>query len=167
MFTALKLLLIDYLHDYLRLHVKYFLRGLPYNKEVAALQKSLSSCPTSVPWDVEIRPCTSGSSNECQQRASRSTELQFPPSITSVSRSIFANSHIIVKSFSSVVSLVRLPANLVWQAEKPLDAVKCPLVTISSEAAQAIEVDVGKKTFLITRPGLSKKASFRFSSAHH
>lgn len=38
---------------------------------------------------------------------------------------------------------------------------------ISSEAAQAVEVDVGKKTFLITRPGLSKKTSFRFASAHH
>ena len=88
--------------------MKYFLRGLLYNKEVAALQKSLSSCPTFVPWDVEIRPCTSGSSNECQQRASRSTELQFPPSIASISRSLFANSRALAKSFSSVVFLVRL-----------------------------------------------------------
>ena len=30
-----------------------------YNKEVAALQKSLGSCPTFLPWDVEMRPCTS------------------------------------------------------------------------------------------------------------
>ena len=88
--------------------MKYYLRGLLYNKEVAALQKSLSSCPTFVPWDVEIRPCTSGSSNECQQRASRSTELQFPPSITSTSRSLFANSRALAKSLSSVVFLVRL-----------------------------------------------------------
>ena len=85
-----------------------YLRGLLYNKEVAALQKSLSSCPTSVPWDVEIRPCTSGSSNECQQRVRRSTELQFPPSITSISKSLFANSSALAKSFSSVVFLVRL-----------------------------------------------------------
>ena len=76
--------------------------------EFAALLKSFGSCPTFVPWDVEIRPCTSGSSNECQQRASRSTELQFPPSITSISRSLFANSRALAKSFSSVVFLVRL-----------------------------------------------------------
>ena len=87
--------------------MKYYLRGLLYNKEVAALQKSLSSCPTFLPWDVEIRPCTSGSSNEWQQRASRSTELQFPPSITSISRSLFANTRALAKSFSSVVFLVR------------------------------------------------------------
>ena len=87
--------------------MKYYLRGLLYNKEVAALQKSLSSCPTFVPWDVEIRPCTSGSSNECQQRATHSTELQFPPSITSISRSLFANTRALAKSFSSVVFLVR------------------------------------------------------------
>ena len=87
--------------------MKCYLRGLLYNKEVAALQKSLSSCPTFVPWDVEIRPCTSGSSNECQQRASHSTELQFPPSITSISRSLFANTRSLAKSFSSVVFLVR------------------------------------------------------------
>ena len=87
--------------------MEYFLRGLLHNKEVAALQKSLSSCPTSATWDVEITPCTSGSSNECQQRASRSTELQFPPSITSTSRSLFANSRALAKSFSSVVFLVR------------------------------------------------------------
>ena len=68
---------------------------------------SLSSWPTFVPWDVEIRPCTSGSSNECQQRASHSTELQFPPSITSISRSLFANTRSLAKSFSSVVFLVR------------------------------------------------------------
>ena len=61
------------------------------------------------PWDVEIRPCTSGSSNECQQRASRSSELQFLPSITSISRSLFANSRALTKSFSSVVFLVQLP----------------------------------------------------------
>ena len=98
----------DYLAcNYLQLHVKCYLRGLLYNKEVAALQKNLSSCPTSVPWDVEIRPCTSGSSNECQQRASRSTELQFLPSVTSISRSLFANSRALAKSFSSVVFLVR------------------------------------------------------------
>ena len=87
--------------------MKYYLRGLLYNKEVAALQKSLSSCPTFVPWDVEIRPCTSGSSNECQQRASRSTELQFPPSVASISRSLFANTRALAKNFSSVVFLVR------------------------------------------------------------
>ena len=87
--------------------MKYYLWGLLYNKEVAALQKSPSSCPTFVPWDVEIRPCTSGSSNECQQRASRSTELQFPPSITSISRSLFANTRSLAKNFSSVVFLVR------------------------------------------------------------
>ena len=88
--------------------MKYYLQGLLYNKEVAALQKSLSSCPTSVPWDVEIRPCTSGSSNECQHRDSRSTELQFPPSITSISRSLFTYSRALAKSFSSVVFLVWL-----------------------------------------------------------
>ena len=88
--------------------MKYCLRGLLYNKEVTALQKSLSSCPTFVPWDVEIRPCTSGSSNECQQRASRSTELQFAPTITSISRSLFDNSRALAKSFSSVVFPVRL-----------------------------------------------------------
>ena len=88
--------------------MKCYLRGLLYSKEVAALQKSLSSCSTFVPWDVEIRPCTSGSSNEWQQRASRSTELQFPPSITSISRSLFANSRALAKSFSSVVFLIRL-----------------------------------------------------------
>ena len=98
----------DYQHDYLWLHVKYYLRGLLYNKEVAALQKSLSSCPTFVPWDVEIRPCTSGSSNECQQRASRFTELQFPPSITSISRLLFAYPRALTKSFSSVVLPVRI-----------------------------------------------------------
>ena len=99
--------------------MKYYLRGLLYNKEVAALQKSLSSCPTFVPWDVEIRPCTSGSSNECQQQASRSTELQFPPTITSISRSLFANSRALAKSFSSVVFLVRLSRQFgltVWKA---------------------------------------------------
>ena len=107
--VVLELLKIDYLaSDYLRLRVKYYLRVLLYNEEVAALQKSLSSCPTSVPWDVEIRSCTSSSSNECQQRASSSTELQFPPSITSISRSLFANSRALAKSFSSVVFLVRL-----------------------------------------------------------
>ena len=56
-------------------------------------------------WKLE--PCTSGSSNECQQRASRSTELQFPPSITSINRSLFANSRALAKSFSSVVFLVQ------------------------------------------------------------
>ena len=49
--------------------MKYYLRGLLYNKEVAALQKSFSSCPTSVPWDVEIRPCTSGNSARKSQLA--------------------------------------------------------------------------------------------------
>ena len=44
---------------------------------------------------------------ECQQRASHSTELQFPPSITSISRSLFANTRALAKSFSSVVFLVR------------------------------------------------------------
>ena len=112
--VVLKLLKIDYLAcDYLasydlRLRVKYYLRGLLYDKEVAALQKSLRSYPIFQSWDVEIRPCTSGSSNECQQRASRSTELQFPPSITSISRSLLANSCALAKSFSSVVFLVRL-----------------------------------------------------------
>ena len=55
-----------------------------------------------------IRPCTSGSSNECQQRVSRCSESQFPLSITSISRSLFANSRALAKSFSSVVFLVRL-----------------------------------------------------------
>ena len=92
----------------LRLRLKYYLRGLLYNKEFAALQKSLSSCPNFIPWDVEIRPCASGSSNECQQRARRSTELQFSPSITSISRSLVANSCALAKNFSSVVFLGRL-----------------------------------------------------------
>ena len=72
---------------------------LQHYREVSVLV-----CPL-VPWDVEIRPYTSGShgSNECWQRASRSTELQFPLSITSISRSLFANSRALAKSFSSVV----------------------------------------------------------------
>ena len=113
--------------------MKYFLRGLLYNKEVAALQKSLSSCPTFVPWDVEIRPCTSGSSNECQQRASRSTELQFPPSITSISWSPFANSRALAKSFSSVVFLVRLSRQFGLTGWKAAWRCELPLVTVGNQ----------------------------------
>ena len=110
--------------------MKYYLRGLLYNKEVAALQKSLSSCPTFVPWDVEIRPCTSGSSNECQQRASRSTELPFPPSITPISRSSFANYRALAKSFSSVVFLVLLSRQFGLTGRKATWRSEFPLVTI-------------------------------------
>ena len=94
---------------------------------------SLSSWPTFVPWDVEIRPCTSGGSSECQQRASRSTELQFPPSITSISRSLFANFRALAKSFSSVVFLVRLSRQFGLTGRKATWRSEFPLVTISSD----------------------------------
>ena len=114
--------------------MKNYLLSSLYNEKVAALQESLSPCPTFVPWDVEIRPCTSGSSNECQQRASRSTELQFPPSITSISRSLFANSRALAKSFSSVVFLVRLSRQFGLTGWKAAWRSEFPLVTVGNQS---------------------------------
>ena len=74
-----------------------------------------------------------GSSNECQQRASRSTELQFPPSITSISRSLFANFRALAKSFSSVVFLVRLSRQFRLTGRKATWRSEFPLFTISSD----------------------------------
>ena len=102
-----------------------------------------------VPWDVEIRPCTSDSSIECRQRASCPTELQFPPSITSISKSLFSNSRALAKSFSSVVLRVRLSCQICLTGRKPLDAVKFPVVTLDIMLNSFAE-NLSRATFFLT-----------------
>ena len=117
---------IDYLRDLPTslFSGKYYLRGLLYNKEVAALQRSRFLSILSVPWDVDIRHCTCGSSKECRQRASRSPLYpRQSSSITPIGRSPFA-SRAIAKPFSSVVFWVRLSRPFDSTGRKPLYAVK-------------------------------------------
>ena len=119
-----KLYIFDYLWDYQQpcslwstiSEVNSTIKKLQHFREVPVLVH------LSIPWDMEIRPWTSGSTNECWQWTSHSTEWQFPTSITSISRSLFTNSDTLTKSFTYQVLLfieIDLPANLVWQAECP------------------------------------------------
>ena len=58
--------------------------------------------------------------------------VQFPPSITSISRSVFANSHALAKSFSAVVFLVRLFRQFGLTGRKAAWRREFPLVTIGT-----------------------------------
>ena len=90
----------------LRLRVKYYLRCLLYNKEVAALVSVLGQPSYLGTWKLDPVPLAVVASASREPFAL--PELQFPPSITSISGSLFANSRALAKSFSAVVFLVRL-----------------------------------------------------------
>ena len=115
----------------LRLRVKYYLRCLLYNKEVAALVSVLGQPSYLETWKVDPVPLAVVTSASSKPFALPNL-VQFPPSITSISRSVFANSHALAKRFSAVVFLVRLFRQFGLTGRKAAWRREFPLVTIGT-----------------------------------
>ena len=111
--------------------MKYYLRCLLYNKEVAALVSVLGQPSYLGTWKLDPVPLAVVTSASSKPFALPNL-VQFPPSITSISRSVFANSHALAKSFSAVVFLVRLFRQFGLTGRKAAWRREFPLVTIGT-----------------------------------
>ena len=111
--------------------MKYYLRCLLYNKEVAALVSVLGQPSYLGTWKLDPVPLAVVTSASSKPFALPNL-VQFPPSITSISRSLFANSHALAKSFSAVVFLLRLFRQFGLTGRKAAWRREFPLVTIGT-----------------------------------